>query len=531
MIFNQDQAVPFACSRPNRKKEISGGLKIMKLFGMSAKSLVGAFFGAGAMAAIVWGPQMVSADVEPIIVEAPNGAPLSFADLIERVSPAVVSVNVVSEQERSELSEMERFFERFQRGPRDDRDDDDNDREPSTREARSLGSGFFISAEGHIVTNHHVVENAVEIEIVLEDGRELDAELIGSDPQTDLAVIKVTEAGTYPFVEFQSSSTLRRGDWVIALGNPFGLGGTATAGILSANGRDLGNSNPYTDFLQIDAAINRGNSGGPTFDLYGRVIGVNTAIFSPTGGSVGIGFAIPSDLAKDVTQKLINGGRVSRGWLGVTIQDVTPDMAEARGLDKVMGAIVADLVVNSPARESGIERGDIIVEINGVEVQDATDTTRIVGGLAAGSRNDFVVIRGDERKLVVVTVGERPRDLNDTLNSADPRSESDDEGDAKEAPLGLYLRPLDPETRDALGLDADEPGLVIDDIMSDSPLRELGVRPGMVLLDANGQPLNSIIDLDDAIRRAEGLGRDKLLLAIRFGPRTSYLTVDISEAY
>ena len=500
----------------------------MKLFGMSAKSLIGACFGAGAMAAIVWGPQMVSADVEPIVIEAPSGAPLSFADLIERVSPAVVSVNVVSEQERSELSEMERFFERFQRGPRDDRDDD-TEREPSTREARSLGSGFFISAEGHIVTNHHVVENAVEIEIVLEDGRELDAELIGSDPQTDLAVIKVKEAGTYPFVEFQSSSTLRRGDWVIALGNPFGLGGTATAGILSANGRDLGNSNPYTDFLQIDAAINRGNSGGPTFDLYGRVIGVNTAIFSPTGGSVGIGFAIPSDLAQDVTEKLINGGRVSRGWLGVTIQDVTPDMAEARGLDKVVGAIVADLVPNSPARESGIERGDIIVEINGVEVQDATDTTRIVGSLAAGSRNNFVVIRGDERKLVVVTVGERPQDLDGTFNSIEPRSESDD-GDAKEAPLGLYLRPLDPETREALGLDDDEPGLVIDDITSDSPLLELGVRPGMVLLDANGQPLNTIIDLDDAIRRADALGRDKLLLAIRFGARTSYLTVDISEA-
>ena len=499
----------------------------MKLLGISASALVAAGVGAGAMAALVWGPQLVSADTQPITIDAPNGAPISFADLIESVSPAVVSVNVVSEQERSDLSELERFFERFRQGPGFEEDEDDEEREPSTREARSLGSGFFISAEGYIVTNNHVVENATEIEVVLEDGRELEAELVGTDAQTDLAVLRVVESGDYPFVEFGSSSELRRGDWVVALGNPFGLGGTATAGILSADGRDLGNSNPYTDFLQIDAAINRGNSGGPTFDLYGRVVGVNTAIFSPTGGSVGIGFAIPADLARDVTDTLIQSGRVSRGWLGVTIQDVTPDMADARGLSEARGAIVADLVTGSPARESGIKRGDIIVEINGQSVDDATDTTRLVGALAAGSKNSFVVLRDGSRETISVTVGERP----DDLGSAFPRLEQDrsdsDETESTEGPLGAYLRPIDPDTREAMDMDASEAGLIIESLESDSPLGDLGIRPGMILLDANGRALESVSDLEEAIESALERGRDKILLAVRAGPRTSFVTVDL----
>lgn len=501
----------------------------MKLLGISASALVAAGVGAGAMAALVWGPQLVSADAQPITIDAPNGAPISFADLIERVSPAVVSVNVVSERERSDLSELERFFERFRQGPGFEEDEDGEEREPATREARSLGSGFFISAEGFIVTNNHVVENATEIEVVLEDGRELEAELVGTDAQTDLAVLRVTEAGTFPFVEFGSSSELRRGDWVVALGNPFGLGGTATAGILSADGRDLGNSNPYTDFLQIDAAINRGNSGGPTFDLFGRVVGVNTAIFSPTGGSVGIGFAIPADLARNVTDTLIENGRVSRGWLGVTIQDVTPDMADARGLSEARGAIVADLVAESPARKSGIKRGDIIVEINGQSVEDATDTTRLVGGLAAGSRNSFIVLREGGRQTISVTVGERPDDLGTAFTRPDNDRSDDDEVESTEGPLGAYLRPLDQETREASEMDASEPGLIIESLDNDSPLRDLGVTPGMILLDASGRPLESVTDLNEAIDGALERGRDKLLLAVRAGTQTLFVTVDLAE--
>ncbi|MEO0550199.1 MAG: Do family serine endopeptidase [Pseudomonadota bacterium] len=501
----------------------------MKLIGISRNALVAGFVGAGAMGALIWGPQTFEASAKPIVLEAPAGAPLSFADLIENVSPAVVSVNVVSEREASDLSELERFFERFRGGPSSPEGEEGEDDDAPTREARSLGSGFFISDTGYIVTNNHVVEDATEIEVALEDGRELEAELVGTDPQTDLAVLKVKEPGVYPYVEFETSHDLRRGDWVVALGNPFGLGGTATAGILSADGRDLGNSNPYTDFLQIDAAINRGNSGGPTFDLFGRVIGVNTAIFSPTGGSVGIGFAIPSDLAKSVTDTLIKDGRVSRGWLGVTIQDVTPDMAEARGLAEPKGAIVADLVSGSPAKKSGIKRGDIIVEVNGQEVDDATATTRLVGRLAAGSTNDFVVLRNGSRTNVSVTVGERPEDPNADLPIGGDDA-PDTEGSAEEAPLGITLKPLDDETREAIRLDAGETGMVIGSVDRDSPFRELGVQPGMVILDVNGVPLSSVEELEEAIATAKSRNRDKVLMAIRAGQRTSFISVDISDA-
>jgi len=510
-----------------------------KRFGLSTTAIVGAFVGAAAVGVINLAPASITqSNAQQIVLEAPAGAPMSFADLIDQVSPAVVSVNVVSEREVSDLGDMERFMERFRGMPgfedfmerRRGRDEDeDSDGAPRTEEARSLGSGFFISSDGLVVTNNHVVEGATDIEIVLEGGDTFAAELVGTDPQTDLAVLRVNEDRSFPFVEFGSSVDLRRGDWVVALGNPFGLGGTATAGILSADGRDLGNSNPYTDFLQIDAAINRGNSGGPTFDLYGRVIGVNTAIFSPTGGSVGIGFAIPSDLAKRVTDTLIKDGRVSRGWLGVTIQDVTPDMAEARGLAEPKGAIVADLVSGSPAKKSGIKRGDIIVEVNGQEVDDATATTRLVGRLAAGSTNDFVVLRNGSRTNVSVTVGERPEDPNANLPiGGDDAPDSD--GSAEDAPLGITLKPLDDETREAIRLDAGETGMIIGSVDRDSPFRELGVQPGMVILDVNGVPLNSVEDLEVAIATAKTRNRDKVLMAIRAGQRTSFISVDISDA-
>lgn len=270
------------------------------------------------------------ADAQQIAIQPPRGAPLSFADLIERVSPAVVSVNVTTEREVGPSGDLEDFEERFGEVPpgfreyferfREERGEDD---EPQTRPGAALGSGFFITDEGHIVTNNHVIENATKISVEFDDGRELDAELIGADPATDLAVIKVTEPGTYKYVQLGSTKNLRRGDWVVALGNPFGLGGTATAGIVSAYGRDGGNRSPYTDFVQIDAAINRGNSGGPTFDLSGSVIGVNTQIYSPTGGNIGIGYAIPSEQVRAVADQLMKNGKVSRGWLGVTIQPVS----------------------------------------------------------------------------------------------------------------------------------------------------------------------------------------------------------------
>ncbi|MEL7130746.1 MAG: trypsin-like peptidase domain-containing protein, partial [Pseudomonadota bacterium] len=272
----------------------------MTAFGKLGQSVTAALVGGVAVGALTLGPQWSpTADANPISIEAPGGAPVTFADLVERVSPAVVSVNVRGEQEVGNTANVDRFLEQFRGMPgfedfMERRREELEENGPETRETRALGSGFFISPDGHAVTNNHVIAGATEIQLTLSDGRELDAELVGTDPDTDLAVIKVTEPGVYPYVEFESADNMRVGDWVVALGNPFGLGGTATAGIISADGRNLGAGSQYTDFLQIDASINRGNSGGPTFDLNGRVVGVNTAIFSPTGGSVGIGFAIPA---------------------------------------------------------------------------------------------------------------------------------------------------------------------------------------------------------------------------------------------
>ncbi len=503
----------------------------MKLFGISRNAMIAAALGAGTMGGMTLVPTFLNAEAKPIVIEAPAGAPLSFADLIEGVSPAVVSVNVVSEQERSDLSELERFFDRFREGPfsPDDEGEEGDEDDAPTRQARSLGSGFFISGDGYIVTNNHVIDGATEIEVVLENGREYEARLVGTDAQTDLAVLKVDTETTFKYVEFGTSSDMRRGDWVVAVGNPFGLGGTATSGIVSAIGKpgDRGRSSTYTDYLQIDAAINRGNSGGPTFDLQGRVIGVNTAIYSPTGGSVGIGFAIPSDLAKQVTDSLIKDGKVSRGWLGVTIQDLTEDMAEARGITDAEGAIVSEVTNKSPAEASGIQRGDIIVEINGQDVTDATSTTRVVGSLLAGSDNQFVVLRDGRKQNIAVKVGERPDNLDAMFGNPNQEAPEDDSTESEEGPLGVSLRPLDGDTKDAFRLSDEDTGMVIADIDDDSPFAEAGLAPGMVLLDVNGRKMQSVDDLYTEINAAKARGRDKLLLAVRTGQRTAFVTVDI----
>lgn len=502
---------------------------MIKRLSVSGQALLAGTVGAVAMAAFAFGPQMMRpADARPITIQAPHDAPISFADLIEQVSPAVVSVNVVSLRENNEFEE---FIERFRGMPgfedfMERRGGGDEDREPE--EARSLGSGFFISPDGLIVTNNHVVDGATEIEVVLEDGRELSAEIVGTDPQTDLAVIKVDEGNSFNYVEFAADAELRRGDWVVALGNPYGLGGTATAGIVSAKGRrdQLGRSSTYTDFLQIDAAINRGNSGGPTFDLTGRVIGVNTAIFSPTGGSVGIGFAIPASLAKDITDTLIRDGRVSRGWLGVVIQDLTPEMADAQGLAEDGGAIVADVTDGGPAEKSGLQRGDIILSVNGMDVEDSTALTREVGSLIAGSQNTFSLMRDGEKIDVRVTVGERPEDpYGDAMTG---RSE-DQLSDETQGPLGVSVEPLDRDSRETLGLRDNEDGLLITEMERSSPFRDAGIRSGMAILEINGRVLTDESEMSDAIERARDEGKDRILVAVRAGEVTTFRTVEIAE--
>jgi len=510
----------------------------MKL-GISRQAMVAALFGAAAVGTLSIAPKILSpeAGAQPIAIQPPAGAPMSFADLIERVEPAVVSVNVVSEREVNDLGDMEEFFEQFRGLPGLDdfleqrRQQQDEDEEPQTQEARSLGSGFFISQDGYIVTNNHVVKDAVQIEVVTNDGKELEAELIGTDPDTDLAVIKVKDKGTYPYVRFGNSHDLRKGDWVVALGNPFGFSGTATAGILSADGRELGNDSPYTDFLQIDAAINRGNSGGPTFDLHGNVVGVNTQILSPTGGSVGIGFAIPAELADEVTQAIIKNGHVSRGWLGVSIQDLTEDMAEAQGMPDNDGAIIADVTEDSPAEKGGLQRGDIILSVNGQKVSDATSTTRLVGRLIANTANKFDIIRGGKQQTLSVVVGER----GDNANARRiPASMTEDEpeapaGEAAMESLGVTFVPLDDELRDRLGLDEGEPGLMISEVERGGVIEEAGLQRGMVILEANSQPVGNVKDLQKVIDEAKKADRSKVLIAVRIGQITQYRTIDIGE--
>lgn len=509
----------------------------MSLFGKSGIALSAFLLGGVAIGSLVLGPQFApSAEAEPITIEAPRGAPLSFADLIERVGPAVVSVNVRGEQVVGAAG-SEELLERFRGIPGfedflERRREEERENGPETRETRALGSGFFISADGFAVTNHHVIDGATEIQLVMNDGTELDAELIGADPDTDLAVVKVKDAGTYPYVEFEKTDKVRVGDWVVALGNPFGLGGTATAGIVSADGRDITGST-YTEFLQIDASINRGNSGGPTFDLNGRVIGVNTQILSPTGGSVGIGFAIPAELAISVTNELREKGRVSRGWLGVSIRNFTPEFAEALDVDTTKGALVGDVSDDSPADKAGIRRSDVVVELNGTEIEDSTQLTRAVGRLRVGSRNEFVVLRRGERIRLNVVIAERTPTalaaLSGTTVPGEAPEVEEEEEDQETGELGLALSRLDAETKESLGLDEDEDGLLITNVDSNSPFASLGATEGLALLEVNGRTLKTPADFEAAIASARDSGKEQVLVAVRSANGTGFATVDITE--
>ena len=509
----------------------------MRKFGISAQALVAAAFGAAIMGSAISVPKLIApeAGAQPIAIQAPPGAPLSFADLIEKVEPAVVSVNVIATQDVGRLQDMEGFLEQFRGVPGLEEFFQQRpapQETPRQRESRSLGSGFFISEDGLVVTNHHVIDRATQIQIVTSDGKELEAELVGTDRQTDLAVLRVKEKGKYPFVKFGSSKAVRKGDWVVALGNPFGLGGTATAGILSADGRELGASSPYTDFIQIDAPINRGNSGGPTFDLQGNVIGVNSQILSPTGGSVGIGFAIPAELAKEVTDTLIKDGRVSRGWLGVQIGDLTPEFAEALGIEDTKGALIADVTVGSPAEKAGLLRNDIILSVNGQKVTDATATTRIVGRLIANTSNKFEIIRNGKRQTLNVTVGERPDDPAASVNN--PSSPGTGRGGQSSgvpgkllSDFGVRMLPMTEEMRQRLGLRPNDTGLTITEVTPDGIFAKAGFEKDLVILEANGQPVPTVEAFENTVKEARAAKRSKILLAVRVGQATIYRTVDL----
>ena len=512
--------------------------------------LLGAVAGAGVMAAAVAGAGLrlpaaqaeqtmqgglIKASTAPIFAPPP-GAPMSFADIFDRVSPAVVSINVTSRPDTSALRQIPGLpflIPRAPQAPGGDEEGATPERgQPRLPSQQSAGSGFFISADGFVVTNNHVVENAESIKVVLKDETELDAEVVGRDEATDLAVLKVKGGkGPFPYVNFENAAKPRVGDWVIAVGNPFGLGGTATAGIVSAYGRDIGET--FVDYIQIDAPINRGNSGGPTFDVYGRVIGVNTAIFSPSGGSVGIGFAIPSEVADSVTRQLMKGGKIERGYIGATIQNFNREMAEAQGLGDQRGAIVADVSAGGPSSRAGVQVGDVVVGVNGQAVKSSSDLTRQVARVRAGDVLRLDIIREGKRRVIEVRTGVRPseRELasNDNLGGAPGRSGPGQQAAPAVAPvLGMSLGPLDEASRNRLNLPADVRGALVQNVDQNSDAAGKGLRRGDVITLANGRPVATPAELSAVVEEAKKAGRSSVVVGVFRSGRTNFLPIRIS---
>jgi len=443
--------------------------------------------------------------IAQVIATPVRAAPESFADLAEKVSPSVVNITTSTTVAAStgpapivpEGSPFEDFFRDFmERNPDGQR----------PRRSQALGSGFVISEDGYIVTNNHVIANSDEILIEFYSGEELPAEVIGTDPNTDLALLKVNSDVPLDFVPWGDSEAARVGDWVMAMGNPLGQGFSVSSGIISARGRALSGS--YDDYIQTDAAINRGNSGGPLFNMEGEVIGVNTAILSPNGGSIGIGFAMSSRVATGVIQQLLDYGETRRGWLGVRIQDVTEDLAEGLGLEEARGALVTD-VPEGPAAEAGMQSGDVIVSFEGADISDTRDLVRRVGNTEVGKDVRIDVVRNGETETLTVTLGRR-EDAERTV----PASASATEPLEGEA-LGLSLSEMTEELRAQLGLPDEATGLVVTDVASDSEAFEKGVRAGDVITEAGQQAVETIGDIEDRVAEARDAGRRSLLLLVR----------------
>ena len=446
--------------------------------------------------------------------------PDSFADQVEQLSPAVVNIStttIVSEGPGMDMpqfppgSPFEEFFKNF----------GDENRQ---RRASSLGSGFIIDAEGIVVTNFHVIENAEEITVTLSDETSFTAKVLGQDQKTDIAVLKIDPGDTaLTAVPFGDSDSLRVGDWVLAIGNPFGLGGTVTAGIVSARGRDIGNG-PYDDFIQTDASINRGNSGGPLFNTDGEVIGINTAIFSQSGGSVGIGFAISSNLAKRVTKQLVEFGTTRRGWLGVFIQEVTSDIAETLGLEGSGGALVSSVNENSPADIAGLEPGDVILSFDGKKIERMRDLPRIVAETDIGTTVVVEIFRGGLLSTVEVTLGELEKAELVGLVGEQP------EGDAQTLDrLGFTVDDLDGELAAELGLDDTLTGVVVTEVAADSPAMEKGVEPGDIIRRFGQRRVDSAADLAASVAETLDAGRSGVLLLIERDGRERFVQIGFAE--
>jgi serine protease Do len=490
-----------------------------------ASIAVAAMAGAGMKLPTAWaggphGGALINASTSPIFAPPP-GAPESFADIFERVSPAVVSIHVTSKVDISALKRSIPGFENFPfeivpKGGAGGSAGGDDDRPPPKQE--SSGSGFFISNDGYIVTNNHVVEGAEDIKVVTSTGAELKATVIGKDEGTDLAVLKV-QGSNFPFVSFETAVKPRVGDWVVAVGNPFDLNGTATAGIISAYNRDIGEN--FVDFIQIDAPINKGNSGGPTFDVYGRVIGVNAAIYSPTGGSVGIGFAIPANIAQDVTQQLIAKGKISRGYIGATIESLSDDLATSWGLGGRKGAQVTDVVAGGPAQKAGLAPGDVVVAVNGVPVKSNVEMTREVAKAQAGDEIHLDVFRDGKERTVDVRSGTRPTNAelaqNGTPNPGGDQGAGSPDHPAIGAPvLGMQLAPLNADTRGKYNIpDTVKGGVVVQSVKGTSDAGDKGLQRGDVLVQAGNHDLGSVGDLAAAVAEWKKAGRTSIPLSVR----------------
>ncbi len=492
-------------------KCISSTQKHSRKSGLMIATLV---FGLGAAGAVLY-PKVNSASAllsnNGRVAELGN-APMSFADLVERVRPAVVSIYVtgsVSGRTRRKSGgqprlpdghPLNKFFKKF------------GESAPRTRPVRAQGSGFIISPDGYVVTNNHVVRNADRIKIALSGGKRLDAKLIGTDQRTDIALLKIQKPGTYQSVRFAKKEA-RVGDWVVAIGNPFGLSSTVTAGIVSARGRDIGDS-PY-DFIQIDAAVNKGNSGGPTFNLAGDVVGVNTSIISPSGGNVGIAFAVPASLVEGIVDQLKKNGSVSRGWLGVQIQSVSEDMAASLGLSQANGAIIGKLTKNAPAEKSGMQIGDLILEVDGAVVKDSRDLARKIAALAPNTKTNLTIFRDGHEQNVQVKLGRFP-------GSKSLASLTRGDGGGQELKsLGLSLAAASDFAKGA------KEGVYVTDVDQKSVAAEKGLSRGDIILYVGGRPVSTPDDVVQAVKVAKRKGRPAILVRFRSRKREAFVALPL----
>jgi serine protease Do len=455
---------------------------------------------------------------------APSG---SFASIVSADKPAVVTItttmkaaNASADESGSPLDEQFRqFFQNQGRMPQQAPEG------RSSPHAMALGSGFVISADGVIVTNNHVIDGASEIKVTLDDGTELPAKLLGADPKSDLAVIKIQSPKPLATIAWGDSDKLKLGDQILAIGNPFGIGTTVTAGIVSARGRDL-HSGPYDDFIQIDAPINHGNSGGPLVDNSGNVVGINTAIYSPNGGSVGVGFAIPSDQAKAIVAKLEKNGSIDHGYLGVQIQPVTSDIADAVGLNRSEGALVAEVTDGTPAANAGLKAGDIITGLGNQTIKAPKDLSRVVADLSPGTKESLAVWRDGKSVDLSVTVGGNDTDQ----KQASAEGKGDQPQQANQPSIGIGLADLTPDARESLNLPESVTGAIVASVNPDKPAAASGIQAGDVIVSVNQQPTKSARDVQTAVTQAGKSGRKSVLLLVERSGTKTFVAVPFAAA-